>query len=174
MTIQKIFIYITIKQLGRFLEYDVNTLLGTHALSILDIFLPIEKCTFHMQPLFTVDSVVTAGIIQFEAKEYECGGYIDVTLHSPDREKKVVIYGEKGTIIYNPCVEKTLRVVLYSCDRNNSQEALINEQMDYHFDENHNLQYSISSFYEVINNQRKHNIERATAVTAVLESLSKT
>lgn len=167
-------ISITIKQLGRFLEYDVNTLLGTHALSILDMFLPIKDCQFSCQPLLVTDNIVTGSIIQFKAKESDCQGYIDVNLHCPERDKKVIIYGTKGTIIYDPYAEKTLQLTLYSCQRNVTQaKDLINQQTGYDFDENNNLQYAVTEFFEVINNQKPDNSDRSVAVTTALESLAK-
>lgn len=85
---------ITIKQLGRFLDYDVFTLLGTHALSILDLFYPLRRCNFHSRTLMYNTDLVTGGLIHFESKDRDFSGYIDVSLHCPIREKKVVIYGE--------------------------------------------------------------------------------
>lgn len=164
-------ICITIKQLGRFLDYDVYTLLGTHALSILDIFLPLNECTFTSQPLLLTDNIVTGGLISFKDKTSGCSGYIDVTLHCPDREKKVIIYGERGTIIYNPNVDKTVKAILYNSGRKVSQEELIGEQDSHRFDEDHNLRNAIMAFWEIVSTQKDDNVERAVAITAVLESL---
>jgi predicted dehydrogenase len=164
-------ISITIKQLGRFLDYDVYTLLGTHALSILDIFIPLNECMFTAQPLLLNDKIVTGGLISFKDKASDCSGYIDVTLHCPEREKKVIIYGERGTIIYNPNSDKTLKVILYNSGSKDLQEELVSEQNDHRFDENHNLRNAIIAFWEIVSKQKEDNIERAVAITAVLESL---
>lgn len=165
-------ISITIKQLGRFLDYDVYTLLGTHALSILDIFFPLSECMFTSQPLLLTDNIVTGGLISFKGKTSDFGGYIDVTLHCPEREKKVIIYGERGTIIYNPNSDKTLKVILYNSGRKDLQEELVGEQNDRRFDEGHNLRNAIMAFWEIVSTQKNDNVERAVAITAVLESLS--
>jgi len=163
-------VYVTIKQLGRFLDYDVFALLGSHALSILDIFFPLNRCNFHSHPMMYNNGLVTNGLIIFESNDHKFSGYIDVSLHCPTREKKVVIYGEKGTIIYDPYATDTLTIVLYSRAHSLTQKDLVKEKRQFHFDENHNLRYALEAFFEAIQGRRKDNLERSVSVTSVLES----
>lgn len=165
-------IYITIKQLGRFLGHDVFTLIGSHALSILDIFFPLNKCNFHSRPMMYNNGLVTNGLINFESNDHKFSGYIDVSLHCPVREKKVVVYGEKGTIIYDPYAADTLTIVSYSREHSLAQKDLIQEEQRLHFDEGHNLRFAIEVFSEELHNRKGGNLERAISITSVLQSLN--
>lgn len=164
-------ICITFKQLGRFLEYDVYTLLGTHALSILDMFFSLGKFSFRSQPVMWTDGLVTGGLIHFDSKEHECRGYIDVNLHCPVREKKVIIYGEKGTIVYNPASKDTLTLTLYTRTASHKREDAVKENKTFYFDENHNIRNALQAFHWEIKNRRGDNSKRAIAIAAVLEQL---
>jgi len=164
-------IYITIRQLGRFLDYDVLTLLGSHALSILDLFIPLDKLSFRCWPLMWAGDLVTGGLIYFDSKEYGCCGFIDVNLHCPVREKKVIIYGEKGTIIYNPDSKDTLALTLYTRTSSHKREDAVIENRIFHFDEKHNIRNALRAFYGEIKNRRDDNSMRAIAITSVLEQL---
>jgi predicted dehydrogenase len=164
-------IYITFKQLGRFLDYDVFDLLGSHALSILDIFFPLDKFSFRFQPVMWTNGLVTGGLIHFDSKEHECHGYIDVNLHCPVRERKVIIYGEKGTIIYNPDSKDTLTLTRYTRTASHKREDAVKEDKTFHFDENHNIRNALQAFHGVIKNRTGDNSKRAVAITSVLEQI---
>ena len=164
-------IYITIKQLGRFLDYDVFSLLGSHALSILDLFFSLGNLSFRSRPVMWTDGLVTGGLIHFDSKEYGCCGYIDVNLHCPVREKKVIIYGEKGTIIYNPDSKDTLTLTLYTRTSSHKREDAVKENRTFYFDENHNIRNALRVFHGEIKNRRDDNSKRAIAITSVLEQL---
>ena len=164
-------VYITFKQLGRFLAYDVFDLLGTHALSILDLFFPLDKFSFYFRPVMRTGGLVTGGLIHFDSKEYECAGYIDVNLHCPVREKKVIIYGEKGTIIYNPDSKDTLTLTLYTRTASHKREDVVKENKTFYFDENHNIRNALQAFHEAIKTRRGDNAKRAIVIASVLEQL---
>lgn len=165
-------IQISLKQLGRFLGYDVFALLGSHALSILDLFVSLESCRFSMKPLRQTDDLITSGLINFES-EKGVQGCIDVTLHSPQREKKVVLNGKKGNIVYNPLVQESVTVSIYKNTSTQKAKDLIDEKQNFSFEENHNLRYALEEFFDVIKDRKESNIDRAVAVTAILESLKK-
>lgn len=164
-------IYITFKQLGRFLAYDVFDLLGTHALSILDLFLPLGKLSFHFQPVMWTGGLVTGGLICFESKELECRGYIDVNLHCPVREKKVIIYGEKGTIIYNPDSKDTLTLTQYTRTASHKREDVVKENKAFYFNESHNIKNALQAFHETMKSHHDDNSKCAVAIMSILERL---
>lgn len=164
-------IYICFKQLGRFLRYDVYFLLGSHALSILDLFLPLTDFVFSSFPIIRENGIVTSAIIQFKSGKNRCRGYIDINLHCPQREKKVIIFGKKGNIEYAPEEKDILRLSIYKRTNSLSGQDLIEKTESFQFDESHNLKNALENFYELIQHKGKSNIDRALAVNSVLESL---
>jgi len=160
---------LTKKQLGRFLVYDVYTLLGTHCLSILDMFIPIRNYKFSAKPLMTTNGVITSAIINFENKEERVQGFIDLSLHCPDKQTKVVIYGEKGTLSYNPNSANPLELVCYSRYQvPGESKVAISEEKIYTSDENNNLQRAVKNFSNVINNKAADNSMRAKDITDII------
>lgn len=164
-------IFISLKQLGRFLPYDVYFLLGSHALSILDLFIPLDEFTFNAFPMMTTNGIVTSALIQFNSEKMRCRGHIDVSLHCPKRDKKVTIFGEKGTITYTPEEKDALTLTLYKRSNSLSGQDLIERNECFQFDENHNLRNALENFHCLIKNNKECNIDRAVAINSVLESL---
>jgi len=165
-------IQIFLKQLGRFLDYDVFVVLGSHALSMLDLFVPLHQCRFSAQALMDTKDIVTAGIISFSSQEEDLVGTIDVSLHCPQRDKRMIIYGEKGTLVYDLFAEKTLSYTLYKTGDSDNLRDLIEKEESFSFDESHNLRYALENFYDVVKGKKESNLESAIAVTSVLESLN--
>ena len=162
-------IIITKKQLGRFLPYDVYTLLGTHCISMLDMFLPIQECKFYPKPLMRNEGIITAANIYFESINTKCQGYIDVNLHCPVRETKVIICGQNGTIVYDPSASDTLTLVLFSrFQRKGQNKVEISKEKVYATDENHNLQRALVHFSKVIENKVNDNSQRAANITEII------
>lgn len=167
-------ISICFSQLGRFLPYDVYFLLGSHALSILDLFMPLNEFTFNAFPLMATNGIVTSALIQFKSEKMRCRGHIDVSLHCPERDKKVAIFGEKGTIVYAPDARDTLTLTLYKRSSSLSGQDLIERNEHFQFDENHNLRNALENFYCLTQNNKECNIARAVAINSILERLSAT
>mgnify|MGYP001241293587 CR=1 FL=1 len=164
-------INLTKKQLGRFLQYDVYALLGAHCLSILDMFLPVSGCSFFPRPLMSNKGVTTAAIISFESRDKKCQGYINLSLHCPVRETKVEIYGERGTLIYDPSAANTLSLVCYSRSqlRGTNKVDISTEKM-YRSSEDHNLRRALKHFSDVIENGASDNSKRAADITEVISA----
>jgi len=156
-------VHIAIRQLGRFTGQDVYTLLGSHALSILDMFVPLQQCAFEAVPMLRTGGLVTGGLIRFGWPGAE--GYIDVSLHCPVRERRVILYGERGTLVYDPAAADTLTVTSYR-RRGNTRLT----ERYFRFNEGHNLRYALEAFAEAIQGGGD-NAGRSVAVTAVLEGL---
>lgn len=163
---------ISIKQLGRFLDYDIFTLLGTHALSILSLFTQLSACHFQVKKLLDTDGLVTGGIISFCSQEGTFSGFTNVTSHCPRREKKVILYGERGTIIYNPDIEETIECVIYNRSKALQANQLIENRDTFHFDEGHNLKNALISFEELIEKGGEDNLDTSVQITRIIESLS--
>ena len=159
-----------IRQLGRFTDYDVYALIGSHALSIINLFLPLNTMQFSAQTTMVTNDVITSGIITFQTKDARVKGFIDLSLHCPDSEKKVFIYGEQGTIIYDCMVPDSVKLSVYRQDKNVLDPDLIREEKSFQIDESHNLRLALEDFFEGLRN-RQDNLEGSVAVTEVLDAL---
>lgn len=161
------------KQLGRFLPYDVYSLLGSHALSILNLFIPLSKISFSPFPLISTNNVVTGALIHFHSEANHCTGHIEVQLHSPQREKIISIYGEEGTIVYDPCSKDVLTTTFYNRAKNAGGigKDIRNRHEVLHFDEAHNLRNALDNFYSVVTGNKKSNINSAVEISSILGSL---
>ena len=156
-------------QLGRFLDYDVYTLLGTHCLSMLDIFIPILGCEFRPETLITEGGKATAAIISFQSKKYACRGYVDISLHCPIAETKVSIVGTTGTLVYTANEEPSLRVFNYPRhQRLLDNEVPIKDEYSYHFPENDNLAHALDNFSLVLGGLKVDNKDRSIAITDII------
>ena len=164
-------IHMYLQQLGRFLECDVYTLLGSHCLAILDMFCPINSVTFEKNDMMKTNGFVSSGTIQFESMDSGVKGFIYVSLNCPQRSKKVIFYGENGTLIYDPLSKKSLMIFMYKKEKLLTADKLLTRKANYRYDEDNNLRCLIDTFYRVITGQKPDNLQRAMAVTEILEKL---
>lgn len=156
-----------IKHLGRFLKWDVYWLLASHMLSILDMFVPLKTLKFEKIDLLQDRGLAETGMILFENKKVK--GRINISINYIEKQTKVVIYGTKGTIIYEPLAERSLRVGWYKKTEGLGKELLIKTK-SYSYDETNNLKHAVEYFYQVIRGKAKTNINRAIEITRIIES----
>ena len=98
-------------------------------------------------------------------------GQIVVSLNYPGKESRVIIYGEKGTIIYNPVSQPSLQVERYERLKWTVDSKLPREHMEFPIDEANNLYYVIEHFFQALKGKAEGNIDRAVAITRILETL---
>ena len=103
-------IEMSIRHLGRFSGGSVYWLLGSHMLSVLDMFISLEELSFKKTDLVVFKEQVETGIISFKGR---VSGQIFLSLNYPKKETRVVIYGKKGTMIYDPISQSTLFLGMY-------------------------------------------------------------
>ena len=157
------------KQLGRFLSYDVYNLLGTHCPSILDMFLPLRECKFDPKPLMRNNGLITGAVIYFEEKNGKRAGYIELSLHCPVKETRLTIYGQTGTIIYDPNTKDTLKLACYSRSQTQGTNVVEKSREEvYTIDENHNLQRALKHFSKVVRRGVPDNRRRASEITEII------
>ena len=161
------YIELSVKHLGRFMNYNVYWLLASHQLSILDMFVDLNHLTFTVEDYMFYKGLCTMGSIIFENRYLK--GVIDVSLNSPIKEMQATFYGTTGTIIYNPFDRHSLRLCLYDKKFAALSDELIKEERTYSFDEMNNLRYSIRYFNNVIAKKEVSNIESALKITRILE-----
>ncbi|RLC39553.1 MAG: hypothetical protein DRH33_02535 [Candidatus Nealsonbacteria bacterium] len=162
---------LSLKYAGRFLKYDVYWLLASHLLSILDIFVPLEKLKFRKVDLIKHKGRTETGVILFRNKKIS--GKMTVSLNYPEKEMKTIIYGEKGTLVYTTLSQPSLEFTCYKKTEGVLGDKLITKEKAYSIDEKNNLKLAVEYFYKALRKQVKSNIDRAVLVTKILENLNK-
>ena len=157
------------RHLGRFKGGSVYWLLGSHMLSVLDMFTPIKELHFEKTDLVTYDGAVETGAISF--KNRDISGQIVVSLNYPGKETRIIIYGETGTIIYNPESQPALQVENYERLSWTVATELPRKRREFQIDESNNLNYAVKQFYEALEGRTEGNAERAVSITRILEEL---
>ena len=83
--------------------------------------------------------------------------------------KLVLIYGEKGTLLYNPINANSLELACYSrCQLSGKNNVTISEEKLFSSDENHNLQRAVKNFSNVLKNRISDNRMRAKDITDII------
>lgn len=148
------YIEILLKKLGTVSKYNVYWLLASHCLSILDMFIPLDKIkTFDNTNILYHNNICTNGYITFD------NGIIDVDLNSPNRQSRINIYGKCGTIKINLLSEPNL---IESCSSGT---------WTYSFDESNNLDSVMLYFEWLMSGHACSNIEQAIKITSILEDI---
>jgi len=161
-------IEMAVRHLGRFGGGSVYWLLGSHMLSVLDMFISLEKLSFKKTDLVVSDGQVETGVISFDG---EISGQIFLSLNYPEKETRITIYGENGTIVYIPSSLLSLYVEKYKKLKWSTE--LPRERAEFHIDEKNNLKYAIERFYNVLERLNEDNIDRAISITKILENINK-
>jgi len=159
----------SVRHLGRFGGGSVYWLLGSHMLSVLDMFVPLDSLKFSKRDIVVFRNIPETGMIFFENDEI--AGQIVVSLNYPGKETNIVLYGEEGSIIYDPLSEYSLKLTRYERVRWTVADKLPKETSRYHFDERHNLRYAMETFYDVLRGKREGNLDTAVEITRILESI---
>jgi len=162
-------IEMAVRHLGRFGGGSVYWLLGSHMLSVLDMFLSLNQATFERKDLVTNNGAIETGIIYFKNKDVS--GQIVVSLNYPEKETKIIIYGVNGTITYNPESTTPLQIDKYQRIRWTVASKLPREHKEFQYDESNNLRFAVEQFVESIAQRDEGNIDRAINVTRILETL---
>lgn len=159
---------ISVKHLGRFSGGSVYWLLGSHMLSVLDMFYPIKELKFERKDIFVNEGEIESGIILFDGA---IRGQISLSLNYPWKESYVVLYCKNGTIEYVPREKTSLVVVKYDRLAWTVADDLPKKTETYEIDEKNNLEFAIKEFYECIKGYKEDNITRAIEITRILEEL---
>lgn len=159
----------SVKHLGRFGGGSVYWLLGSHLLAVLDMFVPLGELEFHKRDLVVCGGEVEAGVISFGGGGVV--GQLNVSLNYPGKETRIVIYGDRGTLVYNPMIQPSLWIETYEKVPWVIGSKLPKNRQDYEIDEADNLRYAIEYFGKVIRDEAESNIERAVQITKTIEGL---
>lgn len=166
---------ILIKKVGVFASGNVLWTLGPHALSILNMFCPLGELSYLGTSHISTGSRTESTSIEFIAEGTSVTGRLDLSMNYPAKQVEVILYGEKGTIIYRPNGEEgwTLRLLCYPRSGKISTKTLLRSSVDVLTDESNNLRHAVEYFASV-NRGIQSNVETAVLVTNVLARLTKT
>lgn len=162
-------IEMSVRHLGRFKGGSVYWLLASHMLSVLDMFIPIKDIHFEKTDLVVHDGQVETGAITFNTGVVS--GQIIVSLNYPGKETRIILYGEKGTITYNPEIQLSLQIETYERLKWTVASKLPRERIYFSIDEANNLCYAIEYFFEALVGRAAGNVDRAVAITRILNML---
>lgn len=157
----------SVKHLGRFGGGSVYWLLGSHMLSVLDMFIPLPSLEFSKKDLVIHNGTVETGIVLFSKPNF--AGQIAISLNHPRKETKIVLYGKNQTIFYEPQAYYPFYLVDY--ERIDWTVELPQHHKFFPYDESHNLCHAIEFFVQGIRGQAASNADRATKITGILEEL---
>ncbi len=144
------YLEINLQQCGRFMKYNVNYLLGPHALSILSIFFDIKKVKFKLHKIINNKGYCETSFISC-FKNNKVIATINISLNYANKNSKKIVnlYCSKGTIICDLNEQKnTFTSFKYKrIKKNNYKIAVLNKYLNKKFDENNNMQYVLKNFY---------------------------
>lgn len=170
-------VHLTMKQLGRFNDSDVYTLLGSHMLAVLDRISPLNGLQFRCEDLIVRDGITESGMILFTDKSSPLNvlsGVIDVSLNYPDRERRITLYGNRGTISYDFGDSKMLKVVHFVVDRGVSDQPLsLKSDTMVVTQSRSDLQNVVSYFFDLLSDKKQSNLASSMEVDKILEALIK-
>jgi len=162
-------IEMSVKHLGRFGGGSVYWLLGSHMLSVLDMFTPIEELRFYRNDIYAYDGVVETGDIYFGGDRIN--GRISLSLNYPYKQTQITFYCDEFTITYDPAEEYPIRKKNYRRKPWVVGPKLRGLDVPFAGDEGHNLRLAVENFVDCIGGKTEHNVDRATMVTGVIEEI---
>lgn len=160
------YVEMTTKCLGRFMSHDVFWLLASHHLSVLDMFVSLDRLAFMRREWMHHDGLCTTGTLEFKGVCLP-SGRVDVSLNYPGKVMTITFYGSKGTLKHD--VMDALTLTTYSKKRRAHPVELTESVGRYEFDELNNLRFSVEYFRRLLAGEVESNLDTAIKVTKVLE-----
>jgi len=165
-----------VRHLGRFGGGSVYWLLGSHVLSVLDMFFPLQLLTFTQTPIVEHNGQIETGIINFHSLKgsKKLNGQIVASLNYPHKKLEIILYGETGTITYNPYSQPIpLHAMKYKRLKWTTSDKIPQKADMYISDESSNLRYTLETFHNVLTNRKESNLATAITITKILEDIQK-
>jgi predicted dehydrogenase len=144
---------------------SVYWILGSHTLSVLNMFIPLESLSYKKHDIVIHNGEIETGVIVTNK------GQIHLSLNYPDKTVEVVLYGSKGTIVYNPNKTDSLIVDNYERKTWVKMPDVPHKREICQFDESDNLKYIMAYFKDVIKGKAQSNVDTALMITNILEGL---
>ncbi len=147
-------IQINFMQAGRFTGYGVDKLLGVHVISILSLFVDVNKLSFRKKTIINNNNIEeTISYEAFYNKKVYFLINISINYYSNIKEKKINIFCEKGIINIDLNNDKNVQInKLQKIRTKNYSSAKINKLITKSFNEQNNIKNVIEEFIK--NNKR--------------------
>jgi len=156
-------------QYGRFNGYDVGALIGSHALSVLDLFLPLSGLTHVLTPEAYHDGLLSGARVHLQDARGYASAEIHVSLDHHAKERYVCIEAERGMMEYRPLASPVLRI--HRSLPQSREARLEDECLD--FDEGHNIALALQYFARVLEAEVPDNADAAVEITSQIAQWGK-
>ena len=164
-------IEMSFKHLGRFQGGGVYWLLGSHGLSTLNMFVPLNSMKYERKDIVSHNGEIETGVISFT--DGQISGQIFLSLNYPHKTTEVILYGSEGTIVYSPTSHHSLLLENYTRLKWVIDSKLPKKKTHYWSNEENNLHHVMSYFANVLKGKADTNIDSTVAITEILESLQR-
>lgn len=153
-----------LKQFGNFyIDSDVYSTIGCHLLSSIMYIFNTNDIQASFENLITNNGLVLKGIIKGELNK-KIPFLFNVDLLYNEKTRNIVLYGTEGILYYNPINENyTIKLI-----KLNSISNEIIEEKEFYFNEKDNINLSLKRFKEVLEKERKNNLEMSIKISEIL------
>lgn len=156
-------------QQGRFNGYDVGALIGSHALSVLNLFLPLNGLTSQITPLAYHEGVLSKARVRLRDVEGSASADIHLSLHHHVKDRSVRVEAERGRLEYCPLKHPVLQIHRRLADQ--AGAGFDKECLD--FDEGHTIARALQHFARVLEGEAPDNADAAVEITAQIAQWGK-
>lgn len=147
---------------------DVYSVHCPHIVAVTLFFFPDFQFTVETKNIvFSKENTVDVGLIILKSSDFV--SLIHSSLRGIKKERKIVVFGEKGVIEYDATSNKQFKFKEYE---EKDYKLLEGEYVSKAFDESKNLNRAILNFYNIIKGKEKNNIELSLRVSKLLEQIS--
>ncbi len=155
---------------GNFYENeDVYSVHCPHVLAVtLDFFPNLEFEVSTDNLVFSKSNTVDVGIIKMNSGDLKIRHHS--SLRGIKKERKIVLFGEKGVLEYDATSEKQYQHLPYSGETYKLDKG---EVISLEFDESQNIGHSLSKFVRVIKGEEEPNSELSIKVSRYIEIIMK-
>lgn len=135
---------------------NVYWVLGSHMLSILDMFIPIETCLFKI--LASMDGMHQLNTIIIESNS-GVGANIEISLDHSEKDRRMIFSCDKTTLFFDAILGK-IKIVY------NDEFVNIIE-----YDERQNVKLALDNLYDCLIGKNKDNLDMACSITEIFNRL---
>lgn len=134
---------------------DVYWVLGSHMLSILNMFVSIEECDFDCENIVNNKNQIHTALIRSSNELNVC---IDISLSESLKDRRMFFRCDKASLVFHPILNKIEIVYDYTFDT-------------IECDESQNIRLSLDKLYDCLMNNDVDNLDSACLITKVLNEL---
>lgn len=153
-----------LKQFGNFYkDSDVYSTIGCHLLSSIMYIFNTNDIQVSFDNIITNNGLTLKGSIKGTLNK-KISFLFNVDLLHNEKTRNIVLYGTKGILYFNP-MNKDYTIKLIKL---NSISNEIIEEKEFYFNEKDNINLSLKRFKEVLEKERKNNLEMSIKISEIL------